>query len=42
MEIKFSVGFGFTATIKLMIILANFHYMLLLAAALHSLITDLA
>jgi len=36
MEMKF--GFGFTATIKL---IANFHCMLLLAAALHSIITDM-
>jgi len=42
MEIKFSVGFGFTATIKLVLIISNFHCMLLLAAALHSLITDVA
>jgi len=42
MERKFSVGFGFTATIKLILIIANFHCMLLLAVALHSLITDMA
>jgi len=42
MEKKFSVGFDFTATIKLIIVIANFHGMLLLAAALHSIITDMA
>jgi len=38
----FSVGFDFTATIKLILIIANFYCMLFLAAALHSLITDMA
>jgi len=42
MEMKLSVGFGFTSTIKLILIIANFHCMLLLAAALHSIITEMA
>jgi len=37
MEMKFLVGFDFTTTIKLILIIANFHCMLLLAAALHRL-----
>jgi len=41
-EKKFSVGFDFTATIKLILIITNFHFMLLLAAALDSIITDMA
>jgi len=39
---KFSVHFDFTATIKLILIIGNFHCMLLLTAALHSLITEMA
>jgi len=39
---KLSVGFGFTAAIKLILIIAHFHCMLLLAAALHSIITEMA
>jgi len=42
MEMKFSVGFGFTTTLKLIIIIVNLHCMILLTAALHSLITDMA
>jgi len=42
MEMKFSVNFDFTATIKLILIITKFHCMLLLDAALHSLITDTA
>jgi len=42
MEMKLLVGFDFTTTTKLIRIIANFHCMLLLAAALHSLITDIA
>jgi len=38
---KFSIGVDFIATIKLILIIANFHRMLLLAAALHSIITDM-
>jgi len=42
LEIKFSVGFDFTATIKLILIIASFYYMLLLAALIYSLIIDMA
>jgi len=42
MEMKFSVDFDFTTTIKLILIIANFHSMILLTAALHSLITEVA
>jgi len=42
MEMKFLVGFGFTATIKPILITANFYHMLLLAATLHSLIINMA
>jgi len=42
MEMKFSVGFDFTGTIKLILIISNFHFMLLLVAALDSIITDMA
>jgi len=42
MEMKFLVGFGFTTTTKLILIITKYHCMLLLAAALHSLITDMA
>jgi len=41
MEMEFLVSFGFTNAKKLTIIIANFHCMLLLAAALHSLITGM-
>jgi len=34
--------FDFTATIKLILIIANFHCILLLDAALHSIITEMA
>jgi len=37
----FLIGFDFTVTSKLIIIIAIFHCMLFLLAALHSLITDL-
>jgi len=39
---KFSVSFEFTATIKLLLVIAIFHCMLLLTAALHSIITKIA
>jgi len=38
----FQVSFDFTATIKLILVISNFHGMLFLAAALHSLITEIA
>jgi len=41
MEMKKLVSFDFTTTTKLTLIITNFHCMLLLAAALHSLITDI-
>jgi len=37
----FLVGFDFTTTIKLTLIRVNFHCMLSLAAATHSLITEI-
>jgi len=42
LEMKFSIGFDFTAIVRFILILANFHCMLLLAAALHCIITDMA
>jgi len=42
MDMKFLVGFGFTGTLKVVLIIANFYCVLLLAAVLHSLITNMA
>jgi len=37
----FPVGYEFSGTIKLIVIIDNFHSVLFLAAAAHSLITEL-
>jgi len=42
MKMKFPVGFDFTSTIKIILIIANFYCLLFIAGALHSLITDMA
>jgi len=42
LEKKFSAGFDFTVTIKLILIIANSYCMLLLATAVYSIITDMA